>query len=77
MRKNNVNPFELKQKIFETMEIALDSQKLIYYGKVLNDESKKMSEYGIKENDFIVLMITKVHFSLFLETCSKTSPRAS
>lgn len=32
---------------------------LILLGKILDDD-KQISEYGIKEGDFLVLMVTKV-----------------
>jgi hypothetical protein len=35
-------------------------QKLIAYGKQLEDNSKKLEDYNIKENDFLVLFVTKV-----------------
>lgn len=37
-----------------------DSQKLIAYGKVLEDDSKTLKEYQIKEDDFLVVMVAKV-----------------
>jgi hypothetical protein len=40
--------------------MAADSQKLIAYGKVLEDENKTLKEYSIKEGDFLVVMVSKV-----------------
>ena len=40
--------------------MAADSQKLIAYGKVLEDEAKTLKEYSIKEGDFLVVMVSKV-----------------
>ena len=40
--------------------------KLIAYGKVLEDASKCIKDYGIKEGDFLVVMISKVS-SLFID----------
>lgn len=36
-----------------------DSQTLIAYGKKLDDNSKTLAEYNIKEGDFLVIMIAK------------------
>jgi len=49
---------QIKQKIEESQGHAVSLQKLISKGKVLNDE-KKISEYPISENDFLVLMVSK------------------
>ncbi|RIA88353.1 putative UV excision repair protein [Glomus cerebriforme] len=49
---------QIKQKIEESQGHAVSLQKLISKGKVLNDE-KKISEYPIVENDFLVLMVSK------------------
>jgi len=43
--------------------MAADSQKLIAYGKVLEDEAKTLKDYSIKEGDFLVVMVSKVRFS--------------
>ena len=40
--------------------MAADSQKLIAYGKVLEDDNKTLKEYSIKEGDFLVVMVAKV-----------------
>lgn len=37
-----------------------DLQKLIAYGKVLGEDEKTLKDYGIKDGDFIVIMISKV-----------------
>lgn len=37
-----------------------DSQKLIAYGKVLEDDNKSLKDYQIKEGDFLVVMVSKV-----------------
>jgi hypothetical protein len=37
-----------------------DLMKLIAYGKVLDDDAKQLKDFSIKENDFIVVMISKV-----------------
>jgi hypothetical protein len=41
--------------------MAADSMKLIAYGKVLEDDSKSLKDYAIKEGDFLVVMIAKVN----------------
>ena len=33
--------------------------KLIAYGKVMDDNNKTLKDYSLKENDFIVVMISK------------------
>ena len=40
-----------------------DSQKLIAYGKVLEDDTKTLKDYQIKEDDFLVVMVAKVRYS--------------
>ena len=40
--------------------MAADSMKLIAYGKVLEDDNKSLKDYGIKEGDFLVVMVSKV-----------------
>lgn len=40
-----------------------DQQKLIAYGKVLEDDNKTLKEYSIKEGDFLVVMVSKVSSS--------------
>jgi uncharacterized ubiquitin-like protein YukD len=49
----------VKKKIEESQKHAVSWQKLIYSGKILNDDAK-LSEYNISENDFLVLMVRKV-----------------
>jgi len=52
---------DIKRKIFETLNIDVSSQKLIHYGKVMAEDSKKLADYGVKDKDFLVLMVTKVN----------------
>jgi hypothetical protein len=40
-----------------------DLQKLIAYGKVLGEDEKTLKDFGIKDGDFIVVMISKVCIS--------------
>jgi hypothetical protein len=42
--------------------MAADSMKLIAYGKVLEEDTKQLKDYSIKEGDFLVVMISKVRF---------------
>jgi hypothetical protein len=35
-------------------------QKLIAYGKVMDDNAKTLADYSIKEGDFLVVMVAKV-----------------
>ncbi|CAK4679587.1 unnamed protein product [Aphanomyces euteiches] len=48
----------VKHKVEAVNGAAVENQKLIHAGKVLKDESK-LAEYNIKENDFLVVMVTK------------------
>eukprot|EP01120_Amphizonella_sp_Union-15-10_P004555 TRINITY_DN1518_c0_g1_i2.p1 TRINITY_DN1518_c0_g1~~TRINITY_DN1518_c0_g1_i2.p1 ORF type:complete len:304 (+),score=62.59 TRINITY_DN1518_c0_g1_i2:90-1001(+) len=48
----------LKQKIGAQFNHLVSWIKLIYAGKILSDEST-LESYSIKENDFIVLMVSK------------------
>lgn len=52
----------LKEKIQKELSVDPTNQKLIYYGKIMDDDNKTLADYKIKEKDFIVLMITKVSF---------------
>lgn len=51
---------DLKKRIAEEFKTEVSSVKLIHYGKVLGENSKKLIEYGVKDRDFIVMMISKV-----------------
>ncbi|KAL3674158.1 hypothetical protein V7S43_000119 [Phytophthora oleae] len=48
----------VKQKIEELQKFPVAQQKLIHSGKVLKDDST-LAEYNVKENDFLVVMVTK------------------
>jgi len=51
---------DLKDKIAELKpDMPADVQKLIFQGKILNNDSP-MKEYGMKEGDFLVVMVAKV-----------------
>ena len=49
----------MKEQIEKDHEMKADSLKLIAYGKVLDSDDKKVTEYNIKEGDFIVAMVQK------------------
>ena len=51
---------QTKEKIEQEHKMQADSQKLIAYGKVLEDDSKSLKDYSIKEGDFLVVMVSKV-----------------
>ena len=40
--------------------MAADLLKLIAYGKVMEDDTKSLKDYSIKEGDFLVVMVSKV-----------------
>jgi len=50
---------QVKEHIEKEHELKADTLKLIAYGKVLESDDKVVSEYNIKENDFIVAMTQK------------------
>ncbi|KAJ8587238.1 UV excision repair protein Rad23 [Rhizopogon salebrosus TDB-379] len=49
---------DLKQKISNTQGHSVESQKLIFSGKVLSDD-KTVASCEIKEKDFLVLMVSR------------------
>ena len=50
----------LKEKIFEKLQFELDTQKLIFRGRHL-DDNKTIGESELKDNDTVILMIVKVN----------------
>lgn len=50
---------QVKEQIEKDHGLKADALKLIHYGKVLDNDDKKASEFQIKENDFIVAMVQK------------------
>lgn len=48
-----------KEEIEKVHALAADTLKLIAYGKVLDKDESPVSEYSIKEGDFIVAMVQK------------------
>lgn len=51
---------EVKVVIFQTRGFAVELQKLIYSGKVMED-AKPLSEYNITDKGFIVIMLVGIH----------------
>lgn len=49
---------QLKQQIAATQGHESDAQKLIFAGRILEDE-RPLSYYGLKENDSLVIMLSK------------------
>ncbi|KAG9125116.1 hypothetical protein FRC07_008912 [Ceratobasidium sp. 392] len=49
---------ELKEKVKESQGHAVETQKLIYSGKILADD-KTVESLNIKEKDFLVVMVSK------------------
>eukprot|EP00397_Hematodinium_sp_SG-2012_P032019 GEMP01034053.1.p1 GENE.GEMP01034053.1~~GEMP01034053.1.p1 ORF type:complete len:277 (+),score=89.47 GEMP01034053.1:165-995(+) len=51
----------VKEKVVESKPDAfvVDGMKLIFAGKILVDDKVLLSEYGVKETDFLVVMSTK------------------
>lgn len=41
--------------------------KLIAYGKVMEDDSKTLKDYNLKDGDFVVVMVSKVLFELNID----------
>jgi len=54
----------VKTKIENEHKMAADMMKLIAYGKVIDDNSKTLKDYSIKEGDFLVVMVSKVFLLL-------------
>lgn len=50
---------QMKEIIEKDHQLKADSLKLIAYGKVLQSDDQKASEYNLKEGDFIVAMVQK------------------
>lgn len=57
----------VKESIQKQQGHAVDLQKLIFSGKILENE-KTLEDYGIKEKDFLVVMVSKV---CCMHSCSR------
>lgn len=60
---NQMQVLQLKQKLEADYKQAVSWQKLIYAGKILVDDTN-LSEYNIKQGDFLVWMVRKVPTTL-------------
>jgi UV excision repair protein RAD23 len=65
---------QLKAKIAEEFKADAAAQKLIYSGKVMSEGFKKLVDYGVKDKEFIVLMISKVPIGLIVLRASQLHP---
>ena len=54
------NVATLKEQIEKELSVTQDSQRLIYQGKVLKDNDKRLSEYGMEDGHAIHLVIMKI-----------------
>ena len=61
----------MKKQIEETHKMSAESQKLIAYGKVMDDNDKTVADYKITEGGFIVVMVTKVSNQYRLNSTEK------
>jgi len=52
---------------------SADLMKLIAYGKVMEDDTKTLANYSIKEGDFLVVMISKVNLTVKTYLIGKAS----
>jgi hypothetical protein len=63
----------VKEKVEAEHKMAADMMKLISYGKVMDDGSKTLKDYSIKEGDFLVVMVSKVRIKFINFQSGKTS----
>jgi len=63
---------DLKNSIQESQGHLVDSQKIIYSGKILADE-KTIESLNIKEKDFLVLMVAKAKAAPAASTSTSTT----
>ena len=50
----------MKEVVAAELNVPIGNQQFIAYGKRLEDTSKTLADYNLKENDFLILFITKV-----------------
>ena len=65
---------DIKVKIQSAIGTPIDQQKVIHYGKVLTDPTKRVSELNIKDKDFLVLMLVKVFVQPLLPNIRENQP---
>ena len=56
---NKIQILDLKEQIKNELGHEVGLQKLIMFGKVM-DDAKKFAELKVKDGDFMVLMVAKV-----------------
>ena len=72
--ESNDSVLALKQKISKVQpESPTERQKLIHSGRILADD-KSLDFYGIKNGDFVVMMITKPSTSQTAQPAQSTQP---
>ncbi|KAG8763076.1 hypothetical protein FRC11_006199 [Ceratobasidium sp. 423] len=67
---------QLKQKVKDAQGHLVEQQKLIYSGKILSDD-KTVESLGIKEKDFLVLMVSKPKVTPAASTSATPAPAAA
>ncbi|CAE6407306.1 unnamed protein product [Rhizoctonia solani] len=67
---------QLKQRIKDVQGHPTEQQKLIYSGKILSDD-KTVDSLGIKEKDFLVVMVSKAKPKAAPAASSSTAPAAA
>ncbi|KAL5631573.1 hypothetical protein ACGC1H_007183 [Rhizoctonia solani] len=67
---------DLKQKVKDAQGHQVEHQKLIYSGKILSDD-KTVESLGIKEKDFLVVMVSKPKAAPAASTSATPAPAAA
>ncbi|KAH7339476.1 hypothetical protein B0J17DRAFT_751980 [Rhizoctonia solani] len=67
---------QLKQKVKDAQGHLVEQQKLIYSGKILGDD-KTVESLGIKEKDFLVVMVSKPKAAPAASTSATPAPAAA
>ncbi|KEP53408.1 UV excision repair protein RAD23 [Rhizoctonia solani 123E] len=67
---------DLKQKVKDAQGHQVEHQKLIYSGKILSDD-KTVESLGIKEKDFLVVMVSKPKAAPAASTSAAPAPIAA
>lgn len=66
----------LKKQIEEQHTMPAESQQLVAYGKVLQEAEKTLTEYNIKDGDFLVVMVKKKPVAKKAEPAKTEEPKA-